>query len=331
MTSKRIFVTGASGCIGHYIVESLIQNTQHELFLLVRSPDRLKVDVGVRPGITVLQADVREIEQYKDLLQTIDCAIVAHTDWGGEEVHDINVVSTIKLMNLLDPDRCEQVIYFSTASILSRENQLLKEADEIGSPYIQSKYRCHEKLSALAMGAEGNSKIASKLTTLFPTLVLGGGDHYPYSHFSSGIADVMKWIKLIRFLSAEGSFHFIHGYDIAQVVRYLVQHPATDRRDLVLGNEALTVNQTIEAASNYFSQRMYFRIPLSLRLANFLIFLFRIQMGEWEYFSLNYRYFTYQNVVSPATFGMTTYCSTLYDVFKLSGLPNGRSQKKRSS
>ncbi|MDE5120331.1 MAG: SDR family oxidoreductase, partial [Trichodesmium sp. St19_bin1] len=43
MSHKRIFITGASGCIGHYIVEFLIQNTHHELYLLVRNPDKLKV------------------------------------------------------------------------------------------------------------------------------------------------------------------------------------------------------------------------------------------------------------------------------------------------
>jgi nucleoside-diphosphate-sugar epimerase len=323
MTSKRIFVTGASGCIGHYIAEALIQDTEHELFLLVRNPDKLKFDVHARPGITVLQADVREIGQYKALLTTIDCAILAATDWGGEDVYDINVDSNIQLMKLLDPDRCEQVIYFSTASILSRENQLLEEANDIGSPYIRSKYVCYKQLSELA--------ISSKLTTLFPTLVLGGGERYPYSHLSSGIADVMKWIKLIRFLKADGSFHFIHGYDVAQVVRHLIEHPAAQRRDLVLGNEMMTVDQTIEAACSYLNRRIYCRVPLSPWLADFLIFLFRIQMGDWEHFSLHYRHFTYQNVVNPATFGMTTYCSNLYDVFKLSGIPGGRLQKKRSS
>ena len=44
MSHKRIFITGASGCIGHYIVEFLIQNTHHELYLLVRNPDKLKVE-----------------------------------------------------------------------------------------------------------------------------------------------------------------------------------------------------------------------------------------------------------------------------------------------
>ncbi|MCY7393159.1 MAG: NAD(P)-dependent oxidoreductase, partial [Leptolyngbyaceae cyanobacterium CAN_BIN12] len=137
MTSKRIFVTGASGCIGHYIVETLIQETNHDLFLLVRNPDKLKIDYTVRPGITVLQGNMREIEQFSDLLKTIDCAILIATAWGGpEEVYDINVVKTIRLLNLLDPEICQLVFYFSTASILDRNNQPLKEAGEVGTDYI---------------------------------------------------------------------------------------------------------------------------------------------------------------------------------------------------
>ncbi|MFN6198841.1 MAG: NAD-dependent epimerase/dehydratase family protein, partial [Dolichospermum sp.] len=48
MTKKRILVTGASGCIGHYITEALIQNTNYELYLLVRNPDKLQIDTTVR-------------------------------------------------------------------------------------------------------------------------------------------------------------------------------------------------------------------------------------------------------------------------------------------
>ena len=87
--------------------------------------------------------------------------------------------------------------------------------------------------------------------------MLGGGDGYPLSHISSGIADVVKWIKLIRFLDAEGSFHFVHGRDIAQVVRHLVEHSATEdeSRDMVLGNEKITVNQAIEETCDYLNQK----------------------------------------------------------------------------
>jgi len=184
MTPKRIFLTGASGCIGHYIAEALIQETEHELYLLVRNPDKLGFDYESRPGITILQADLRQIERFSALLKTMDVAILAATAWGGQqESFDINVVKTIRLMDLLDPSVCQQVIYFSTASVLDRNNKLLKEAGQLGTDYIRSKYNCLMQLSKLA--------IAPRITTLFPTLVLGGDANKPYSHISAGIRDVV--------------------------------------------------------------------------------------------------------------------------------------------
>src|ERR687886_410043 len=106
MNPMRILVTGASGCIGHYITETLIQETEHELYLLVRNPDKLKFDYEARPGITILQADLRDIERFGSILKTMDQAILAATAWGGsQEAFDINVIKTIRLLNLLNPDK----------------------------------------------------------------------------------------------------------------------------------------------------------------------------------------------------------------------------------
>ncbi|MGK7874884.1 MAG: NAD-dependent epimerase/dehydratase family protein [Xenococcaceae cyanobacterium] len=326
MSPKRIFVTGASGCIGHYLAEALIQETEHELFLLVRNPDKLKFDCQARSGVNILQADLREIEQFSNLLRTIDVAILAATTWGGSaESFDINVVKTIRLMNLLDPEVCEQVIYFSTASILDRNNKLLKQAGQIGTDYIRTKYECFSELPKLA--------IAPKITTVFPTLVFGGDGNKPYSHLSSGLPDVVKWINLARWFKADGSFHFIHARDIAQIVRYLVDHPpnSSSRKQsqvistcqFVLGNSRLTVNQAVEEICAYLGKRIYFRLPLSIWLANFFIKVFRIQMAAWDRFCLDYRHFTYQNSVNPATFGLTPYCANLTELLKISGIPRG--------
>ncbi len=315
MTSKRIFMTGASGCIGHYIAEALIQETNHELFLLVRNRDKLKMDYNLRPGVTILQGDMREIEHFGDLLPTIDVAILAATAWGNpQETHDVNVLKTLRLMKLLDPARCEQVIYFSTASILGRDNKPLQEAGQCGTDYIASKYHCYMQLAKL--------DIAPKLTTLFPTLVVGGDEHKPQSHLSSGLPEVAKWVDLIRFFKADGSFHFIHARDIAQVTAYLVDHPPApgESREYVLGNAPLTANQAIAEVCRYLDKKIYFQIPLSLWLADILIWLFRIQMAAWDQFCLRYRHFTYANPTNPATFGLTTYCPTLADVLRLSGV-----------
>lgn len=314
MSQKRILVTGASGCVGHYLSEALIKETNHELYLLVRNPDKLKVDTQARPGITVLQGDMQQIGLFADLLKTIDTAVLTATAWGGDNTFEINVDKTLELMNLLDPDRCEQVIYFSTASVLGRDEQPLKEAGEIGIDYVKSKYECLHKVPKLA--------IAPKVTTVFPTLVLGGETDKPYSHISPGISEVTKYIDLIRFLQLDGSFHFIHGRDIATVVRYLIDNPPKENqsRKLVLGQAQLTANQAIEDVCAYLGKKIIFRIPLSLSLANVIIALFRIQMDAWSRFCMNYRHFIYKNAINPVTFGLPNYCATMSDVLKISGV-----------
>ncbi len=311
----RIFLTGASGCIGHYLAEALIEETEHELFLLVRNPDKLKFNYQARNGVEILSADLREIEQFSDLLKTIDVAILAATAWGGEaESREINVVKTIALLNLLSPEVCQQVIYFSTASILDRHNQLLPQAGEIGTDYVRTKYECFSQLPQLA--------IAPNITAVFPTLVVGGNENKPYSHLAGGLPDVIKWIDLIRWFKADGSFQFIHAQDIARIVLYLVDNPPQHSSKasidkLVLGNSPLTVNQAVEEICAYSNKRIYFRIPLSIWLANFFIKTFRIQMAAWDRFCLNYRHFTYEHHVNPASFGLKNYCPTLTDVMRI--------------
>ena len=314
----RIFLTGASGCIGHYLTEALIESTEHELFLLVRNPSKLKIDYQNSERVKILPGDLRNIEQFKDLLSTIDAAILAATAWGGEaESREININKTIDLINLLSPETCRQIIYFSTASILDRQNQLLSEAGKFGTDYIRTKYECFERLSRL--------KIASKITAVFPTLVLGGDRDKPLSHISGGLPEVVKWIGLIRWFKADGSFHFIHARDIALVILYLITNPPDNSSSnqinkLVLGNQAITVNQAVAEICTYLDRKIYFRIPLSIWLANFLISVFRIQMDDWSRFSLDYRHFTYQNPVNPTNFNLESYCPNLTQAMKVAGI-----------
>ena len=311
----RILVTGASGCIGHYLTEALITETTHELYLLVRNPDKLQVDTQSRPGINVLQGDMREIERLSEVLKTINIAVLTAADWGTKDVFEINVFKTLQLLSLLEPSVCQQVIYFSTASLLDRNNQLLKEAGVLGTDYIRSKYDCVGQLSKLA--------IAPQTTILFPTLVLGGDAQKPYSHLSAGLPEFLKWMSLIRFFKADGSFHFIHGRDVAQLVRYLIDHPPERQcpRQFVLGQEQVTVNQAIQEICAYLDKKIYFRIPLSVSLANIFIVLFRIQMAAWDRFCLSHPHVTYNNPVNPVSFGLPNYCATLTDVLKISGIP----------
>lgn len=311
----RIFITGASGCIGHYLVETLIENTDHELFLMMRNPAKLKVPVDQRPGVHVLQGDMREVAQFAELLKTMDTAILVATSWGDpQESYEINVEKTLEIMSLLDVDRCQQVIYFSTASILDRDNTPLKEAGEIGTDYVRTKYICHEKMQELA--------IAPKITTVFPTLVFGGSENKPYSHISGGLPEVAKYIGIIRFLSADGSLHYIHAKDIAEVVRHLVEHPPGPdaSREIVIGNPAKSADEIVQEISSYLGKKQYFKVPLSFGLADVVIKVFNIRMAEWDRFCMDYRHFTYQDPVTPSSFGLEDNYPSVRDVFRSAGV-----------
>ncbi len=310
----RIFITGASGCIGHYVADNLIKFTDHELFLLVRNHQKLKFDYKYRPNIHILENDLREINQYQDLLKTIDIAILIATCWGGEiESYEINVKANIDLLNLLNNDICQKVIYFSTASILGQNNQLLTEAGEIGTDYIKTKYQCFTKLKEL--------EIYPKITTVYPTLVFGGDATKPYSHLSAGLKDVPKLINLIKWFKADGSFHFIHAFDIAQVIVYLVENNPNISHQLVLGNNPLQVDQAIQEVCDYLDQKIYFNINLSIWLAKIFIKIFRVQMAEWDYFCFNYRHFTYKHFVNPTTFNLPAYAPNIGQLLAVSEVP----------
>lgn len=304
----RIFVTGVSGCIGHYIAESLITETNHELYFLVRNPDKLQFDYNYRSGINILKGNLENILDYKDILSTINVAILTATCWGGEkESYAVNVEANINLINALSAEHCQQIIYFSTASILDRNNELLPEAGKIGTDYIRTKYQCFVKLADL--------ELYDRIITLYPTLVFGGASNKPYSHLSGGLKDILKWMGLIRWFNADGSFHFIHGKDIATVVTYLVENghrldPIYNKK-LVLGNQPLTASQAIKIICQKINKRVYFQIPLPIWLANVFIKVFRIQMADWDYFCLNYRHFTYSYPVNPNTFSRGSYAPTL--------------------
>ncbi len=79
---KRIFITGSSGCIGHYMAEALIKETDHELYFLVRNPEKLQFTYESRPNVHLMIGDLQTIEKFSDFLKTVNIAIFSSYQLG---------------------------------------------------------------------------------------------------------------------------------------------------------------------------------------------------------------------------------------------------------
>ena len=307
MSTENIFITGATGCIGHYVVERL-RNEKPDavLHLMARRPERFKMDVPNWDNVHIYPYAMDEVDQLKDVLKTVDYVIHIATVWGYDL--DVNVRINrdrmLEMFGYTDPNKLKRIIYFSTASILTSGNVLSDAAKEDGIPYVKSKYIGYQAMKA--------SEWADKVITLFPTMVLGGSETHPYSHISEGLLTINKPLKWARWFSVKGTFHFLHAQDIATMVLHCLDGRDVPS-DIVMGNPELTFNQVIHTVCDYFKCVPLFRIPISRFLILFIINVFRLKVDPWARHCIRFPFFNYQ-VHSPADFGYRVVFSDFQDV-----------------
>lgn len=326
--SRRILITGASGCVGQYIAENLLANSDAHLLLLVRDPSKLSAVPVDHPRVTLLVGDLRELGPHAAAIASADRIIHTATAWGDpERAQAVNVVAVKELLRLTDPDRLQQVIYFSTASILDRRLQLLPEAMAYGTEYIQTKAACLQDLE--------RHPLAPRIVAVFPTLVfggaVGGADPHPTSYLTAGLKEALGWLWLARWLRTEASFHFIHAADIATVCAHLATtphgpNPEPDQgpvRRLVLGQAPITINAAVAALCRW---RRVWVPPIGIDLRGWLIEglikLLRIEVNAWDRFSIRQRHFVHQPVSPPERFGLVSLAPSLDAVLETAGVPH---------
>jgi nucleoside-diphosphate-sugar epimerase len=299
---KNVFVTGASGCVGHYVVEALLARGDCRLHLLVRDPAKLLVPLS-EDRVRLIQDDLLNLEAHADRLAEMDAVVHLATSWGGAIAEEVNVEATAKLARLVDPARCKAFLYFSTASILGRDNRPLEAAEAHGTEYIRSKYRAYQRLETLPN--------RDAVTVMFPTLIFGGSPHHPVSHLSRGLPTILKTLWFLRWFTLDGTLHYIHAADIARMVSHLIDHPAP-ARDLVLGNAPTTVSQLIGQLCDYYALPHGPAIDLT-PLGEVVAALAGSRMTEWDRFSLTYQHFTYQTV-NPRALGLSPGLEAIADI-----------------
>ncbi|WP_320676529.1 NAD(P)-dependent oxidoreductase [Prochlorococcus sp. MIT 1300] len=326
MTLPRILITGASGCVGQHVAHWLIENSQANLLLWLRDPNKLKAIDKNHPRIRLLIGDIRDANNFANELKTVTRVIHTATAWGDpKRAYDVNVLAVKTILKYLDPNAIQQIIYFSTASILDKRLLPLKEAFLYGTEYIQTKARCLQELE--------KHPLSSKIIAVFPTLVFGGKvdrkSIFPTSYLTEGLIETSKWLWLARWIRINGTFHFIHAADIASICGHLsITSPPHFQNSnqptltkLVLGQSPISLNKAVDTLRAWRGLRKTPGLPLTDWLIKVLVRFLPLQITDWDRFSIKQRHFVHDPFTTPETFGLKSFAPRLETVLDRSGLP----------
>jgi nucleoside-diphosphate-sugar epimerase len=317
---ESIFLTGATGCVGSYILKELLTHTTALIYVFVRDPTKLPHVMRQHERVRILVGTLETIEYFRYELSQSHVLIHAAVVWGGESTFVANVTAVSKIIACLDPARCRRIFYFSTASLLGADAVFTPRSFFAGTDYIRSKAAGCEVLQ--------QSVLREKIYFLYPTVVIGGSKEYPWSAAGQGLVYLFDWVRWLRFLKIDGYLHWIHAQDIARLVVYWLEVTPPEQH-LVLGNPAVSVNQLLSVFADYagFHTKSLFSLrPHLFWLTRLLYF----QMSDWDRYSLQHRFLTY-SCWNPRTAGLEAGCEGLIDMLQLLGVnPRGYSTHSSS-
>ena len=242
----RIFLTGATGFVGHHVARSLADQGA-ELRLLVRRSSNLQHLEGI-PGDTVV-GDLARPESYAPALQGCDAVVHVAADYrlwirDPDSMFRVNVDGTRDLLRLAREAHVPRVVYtssvatmhFRTDGIIINEDTPVSLADMVGH-YKRSKFLAEQQ--AIAAAQDGQQVII-----LNPSTPIGAWDAKP----------TPTGRIFVDFLNHRFPAYMDTGLNLVDVTEVARAHVAaltlgTPGRRYILGGENLTLKQILDKMS----------------------------------------------------------------------------------
>ncbi len=289
---QKILITGAGGCVGHYLMDHLLKDANYEIYLLLRSPEKVNYNIKDK-NIHIIKDDFSNIQNHTEIINKMDVAIHMLADWGGTNG---NYEYSKILFEALNNSNCKKILYFSTASIIGCDSKVNDIMGDIGTPYIRGKYKMYKEIQS--------SPIKEKIITIFPTWILGGDSQHPMSHAYNAIRDTKKWLWLMRYFSIDLKFHFIHAQDIAKMTYHLLKSDIK-KGDYIFGNPAITADNFISDICSFFKIKKRTIINLNPEIVIKIAKLIRKDLSAWDRYCIENRSLEF-NTVNCKSFSLSS-------------------------
>jgi nucleoside-diphosphate-sugar epimerase len=223
---NNIFVTGASGFVGHALMDKMLTSCDYKIFAAVR-----KLDPDFPSAVKQWKFDgISTTTDWNNSLQGIDCIIYTAarvhimSDTANDPLEEFRAVNTIGTLNLARQAAdlgVKRFIYLSSIKVNGESTQLgmpFTEDDKFvpTDPYPLSKYEAELGLLELA------KKTQMEVVIIRPPLVYGPG-------VKANFLSMMKWLNKgipLPFGAINNKRSLVALDNLVDLILTCIDHPA---------------------------------------------------------------------------------------------------------
>jgi nucleoside-diphosphate-sugar epimerase len=169
ISPQKLFITGASGFIGNYLLQSLNKEV-YEIYALTRKLPADSESAGTR--ITWLEGEMTTLSRHEEVIRK--CTHIIHMAGETKDegvMEEINVTATQDLLKLGKTGACQHFLYLSSSGVFGIYRHPQKRIEETSACFPDNRYE-NTKLRAEQLVKESGIPFL----ILRPSNVVGIGD-----------------------------------------------------------------------------------------------------------------------------------------------------------
>lgn len=242
----RIFVTGGTGFIGHYVARALLERG-HELHISTRHPNKIP-SLAKNPNVKMFESSLTDFEGLKRGIEGCDACIHIALGWGETPTTMLanDTRATISLLELAANAGCKKFIYTSSTAAMGKMRQHMTEADANMPIDLYGATKSAGESFVLGYRKSGMKRNIIRPGYTFGNPAFEDGCTQPDTRFKD-IALAAKEGRDINIIKNDGT-QFIHASQQAETFARLFESDFDEEVFLSLGTTWISWKQVAEIA-----------------------------------------------------------------------------------
>ncbi len=246
----RIFLTGGTGFIGHYVSKALLKRG-HSLHIATRHPNKIP-SLAKHPNVTLFEASLNDSSILKEAIQNCDACIHIALGWGETPLTMLenDTKATVNLLEMATAAQCKKFLYTSSTAAMGKMRQSMDET--IANLPIDLYGATKAAGEAYVLGYRNNNSASPmKRNIIRPGYTFGNpafadGCTQPDTRFKT-IAQNARDGKDILLIKNDGT-QFIHAAHQAEVFVKVIESDYDEEIFLSLGSTWISWKEIAERA-----------------------------------------------------------------------------------